>query len=270
MATLNRTREISRFLEKLQSQTYQNLELIVVDQNPDNRLVEILQPYRTSLSIIQVRSEAGASRARNVGLRQASGDIIAFPDDDCWYPQDVLERLKIAFEEHPNWHGFTGSSAGDTYWNRSAGMVNSFNVWKRGIEYSIFLRREVVNQIGFLDENLGPGSGTSCWAGEGTDYLLRALKAGYKIYYDPTLEVHHPGPIIPNQNNSSSLNKTFHYAMGKGRVLRKSDTPVWFVAYQCAKPLGNSILGLIQQRPEKQQIAWSVLQGIIQGWRGVN
>jgi hypothetical protein len=59
-----------------------------------------------------------------------------------------------------------------------SGTVNQFNVWKRGIEYSVFFRRDLVLKIGELDESLGPGSGSPCWAGEITDYMLRALNKG--------------------------------------------------------------------------------------------
>ena len=137
------------------------------------------------------------------------------------------------------------------------------------LDYSVFLHRDLVLQVGEFDEALGLGSGTSWWAGEITDYMLRSFKAGYRIYYEPALQIYHPGPMQVIKASGFSLAKTYHYSMGKGRVLRKSNAPLWFVAYQCVKPLGNSLLGLIQQRPEKQQISWSVLQGIIQGWRGV-
>ncbi|MBD2501919.1 glycosyltransferase family 2 protein [Anabaena azotica] len=268
MATLNRDKEISRFLAKLDNQTHQDFELIVVDQNSDNRVLEVLEPYQKHLIIRHIRSSIpGASRSRNLGLREAKGEIIGFPDDDCWYPEDLLARVNSYFENNPQWDVVSGSSAGESYWDRQPGMVTKFNVWKRGIEYSVFFRRDLVLKIGDLDESLGPGSGSRCWAGEITDYMLRALKVGCDMYYDPNLAVHHPGVIQTNQNNNFNVIKSYHYAIGKGRVLRKSNTPLWFVAYQCIKPLGQSILGLIQQRPEQQQLCWAVFQGIVQGWK---
>jgi len=91
-------------------QTYANFELIVVDQNDDDRLVPILKDYKEKFSILHLRSKKGLSRARNVGLRYVSGDIVAFPDDDCWYPPDLLERVANFFEEHPGVDGLTGRS----------------------------------------------------------------------------------------------------------------------------------------------------------------
>ena len=51
--------------------------------------------------IRHLRSERGLSRASNIGLRVARGDIIAIPDDDCWYPKDLLATVAAWFESHP-------------------------------------------------------------------------------------------------------------------------------------------------------------------------
>jgi glycosyltransferase involved in cell wall biosynthesis len=270
MATIRRTQEISRFLERLDTQTYRDFELIVVDQNSDNRLLEVLEPYKNHFPILHLHSTPGASRSRNVGIRKAKGDIIAFPDDDCWYPQDLLERVNNQLENHPEWDILSCTSAGDKYWDRQAGKVNRFNVWKRGIEYSVFLRRQLVTTLGDLDETLGVGSGTPWWAGEITDYMLRAIDKGYQIYYDPTIGVYHPGPIQTVEAVANDFSKHYHYAMGKGRVIRKSNSPFWFVTYQCTKPLVKAMLGLIQQRTEQRQIGWAVFKGIVEGWRSID
>jgi glycosyltransferase involved in cell wall biosynthesis len=268
MATINRDQEISRFLAKLDAQTYQDFELIIVDQNSDNRLRRVIETYQNHFTIRHLRSSVpGASRSRNLGLREAKGDIIGFPDDDCWYPEDLLAQVNSYFKNNSEWDVVSGSSAGESYWDRHPGTVNQFNVWKRGIEYSVFFRRDLVLKIGELDESFGPGSGSPCWAGEITDYMLRALNIGCHIYYDPNLVIHHPGPIHTNQSSKLDVIKPYHYAIGKGRVLRKSNAPLWFFAYQCIKPLTKSLLGLIQQRPEQQQLCWEVFQGILQGWK---
>src|ERR1039457_7675625 len=99
VATVNRVNELERLLDSLDSQTYKDFEIIVVDQNPDDRLVSIFQRHQ-SLSIHHLRSARGLSRARNVGLPDAKGEIIGFPDDDCWYPQQLLAHIKQAFNVH--------------------------------------------------------------------------------------------------------------------------------------------------------------------------
>ena len=94
VATVGRTVELQRFLESMRTQTRRDFEIIVVDQNDDDRLVPILEQAKGwGLDIRHVRqSEKNLSRARNTGIRLAEGAIVAFPDDDCWYEADAVER----------------------------------------------------------------------------------------------------------------------------------------------------------------------------------
>src|SRR5215212_9261375 len=101
LATVGRTEEVRRLLESLREQTYRNFEVIVVDQNPGDGLTYLLELYRDTLNIRHIRSAKGISKARNVGLRYTTGDVVAFPDDDCWYAPDLLERVAAKLSAHP-------------------------------------------------------------------------------------------------------------------------------------------------------------------------
>lgn len=98
MATYSRLHEIRFLLESLTRQTYKNFELIVVDQNPLGYLDEILNEYEGKITIKHLFSEKGLSKARNIGLNAADGDYIAYPDDDCIYPNDLLEKVHNFFQ----------------------------------------------------------------------------------------------------------------------------------------------------------------------------
>ena len=101
LATKNRVKEVTNFVQSRAQQQSANFELIVVDQNKDDRVkANLIQP-KFPFPILHLRSEPGLSRARNVGIAFATGDIIAFPDDDCWYPADLLSRVVSEFQSHP-------------------------------------------------------------------------------------------------------------------------------------------------------------------------
>lgn len=236
LCTLNRRDEVAQFLASLKKQTEQyRIQLIVVDQNTDDRLTEVLSPYRNTFEICHVKTQPGLSRARNLGLQYAVGDIIGFPDDDCTYPETLLEFLFQAFSEEPA-RGGISTLVTDEAGNFSAGgrmylepcAITTKNVWWCGVSPSIFVRRNALGTVTF-DEELGVGSGTIFGSGEETDFLLMLLEAGVRLDYMPQAVVYHPRFTGPWKKERGWL-----YGCGMGRVLRKHDESVLTVFYYAA------------------------------------
>jgi glycosyltransferase involved in cell wall biosynthesis len=252
-------------LASLSVQTYHNFDVTLVDQNPDDRIVAVIDRYVGKFPIVHTTSERGASRARNAGILVSTGDVVVFPDDDCWYPSDLLERVAKQLHDNPQIDGITGRPFGDDYWDSIPGRIDRFNVFKRGIEYTMFLRRKLVNQVGLFDEDLGPGSGTSFWAGEGADYLLRSLENDFVLQYFPDVQVNHPKSIVPNDDPKIHAKKSYHYALAKGRVLSQRDLPPWFVAYQCFRPVVGAGYAMLRADIRQASLYWTVARGLMEG-----
>ena len=273
MATRDRLWEVERFLKSLDSQTHRAFELIVVDQNKDERLLPLLAAYREKFSILHLRSEPGSSRARNLGLRHITGNVVAFPDDDCWYLPQLLERITGLFRDHPELDGLTGrmtdeaGRSGATRFDKKPGLLAQANVWKRVATFTIFFRRSVVEAVGEFDEALGPGAGTVWGGGEDIDYALRAIEAGFQVYYRPDIYVFHPSyPSPPEYDYSKLAERSYGYNTGIGRVWRKHGYPLWFVAYYLVRPIGGAILSLMQGDKGKVYFYFNALQGRVRGW----
>jgi GT2 family glycosyltransferase len=271
LSTIHRTNEVGRFLTTLDSQTYRQFELIVVDQNKDGRLLPILKPYEKKFSIVRCTSKPGLSAARNVGLRHIVGDVVTFPDDDCLYPPELLELVAAFLDAHPNVAGLTGrlqmgnpGQVGTQRFDKKAGLISQANVWLRANSSTIFVRRKVVEEIGGFDESLGVGAGTPWEGGEDTDYPLRVVKAGFKMYYTPDLYVLHPS--APKNDYSRLANRAYKYGAGIGRVLRKHDYPLWFVAYFLLRPLGGAFLNFVAGRRDKARFHIAAFRGRFRGW----
>ena len=64
LCTVNRKIEVIEFIESLIKQNYKNFELIIVDQNSDNRIPKIVQQYNKLINILHVKSAIGLSKAR--------------------------------------------------------------------------------------------------------------------------------------------------------------------------------------------------------------
>jgi polysaccharide transporter, PST family len=256
-------------MESLRRQTFRDFELIVIDQNDDDRVARVLGQYAGDFPLQHLRSAPGHSRAFNVGLASVTGDVIAFPDDDCWYDPDVLERVISFFRSNPRWDGLTGREwvelgfSSGFRWDPRPGPITPGNVWRRAITFSMFLRSSVVEGLSF-DESLGVGAGSPWGAGEETDYLLRAISRGSSIYYDPSLGVWHrgrSGPYTPKIYAKAS-----YYGQGIGRVLRKHRSPAHCVATHMLRPLGGAALSFGRGRPEKARYHWSIFRGRLGGW----
>jgi len=269
LATLDRTRELHQFLESLSSQGWRDFELIVIDQNPDDRLQEVLEPFARRFPIQRIHSARGHSRAFNKGLAQVSGDVVAFPDDDCWYESHLLENVASLLTAHPEWSGVTGreivepgfTSGGR--WDSTRGAITRANIFRRAITFSMFLRASVARKYKF-DETLGVGAGTPWGAGEETDYLLRIVENGHVIFYDPSVTIWHQGRSGPY--TAATYSKARRYGMGMGRVLRKHRFPMLSVGRQVIRPAGGALLSLASGNLAKARYHWSIFTGRANGW----
>ena len=271
VATLGRSAEMERFLEHADKQSYCKFEVIVVvDQNSDGRLEDLIKRYESRMAIIQLRCSPGLSKARNAGIRVSGGEIIAFPDDDCWYPPSLLESIVTLFEKNTNWDGLTGrivnemnSVSGDARFDTESGYVTLPNLWRRVCSATIFFTRETVEAIGNFDEELGPGAGTPWGGADDIDYLARAIKAGRTIFYDPKICVFHPDLSVAAQ--ADRLGRAYSYGAGMGRVWMKQKFPARVIGCYLLRPLVGVCVSLVTGRWMQARYRWAAFQGRLSG-----
>lgn len=174
--------------------------LIVVDsasRSPEVRRVA------EALGAEVVRCDrAGASLARNTGWRAARSDLVAFTDDDCIPEPGWLAALASVFASMPSAAFVTGSvrSAGPPPGRgqievslheeeHPATFDGSSDPTAPGHGANMAWRRGVLEELGGLDEALGPG--TRLQGAEDVDLFWRALRAGHVGYYEPAAAVCH-------------------------------------------------------------------------------
>lgn len=89
----NREATIEMAINSVLEQTYKNLEIIVVDDCSTDKSVEVVQRIKDErIRVIVCDKNGGACVARNIGIENSKGEIIAFQDsDDCWH-KDKLEK----------------------------------------------------------------------------------------------------------------------------------------------------------------------------------
>lgn len=93
---------LRRCLDSIINQTYQNLEIILVDDGSPDNCGAICDEYAAKDHRIQVihRENGGLSAARNSGLDAATGDYVAFVDSDDWLTGDFVEKLHAHAEQN--------------------------------------------------------------------------------------------------------------------------------------------------------------------------
>lgn len=106
VATRNRPRLLKRMLVSAAGQKHAHVDVLVVDQSDDATAVknaELVKRISETLAVRYVRSGTkGLSKARNEGLELIRGaDVVAFPDDDCWYHPNVLREVAEKFRSDP-------------------------------------------------------------------------------------------------------------------------------------------------------------------------
>jgi glycosyltransferase involved in cell wall biosynthesis len=91
LPVFDRAGSVARAIESVLAQSYRPIELIVVDDGSSDGTAAILEAYRGVATILR-QANGGAYAARNLALRHAAGELVAFIDsDDAWLP-DKLER----------------------------------------------------------------------------------------------------------------------------------------------------------------------------------
>lgn len=138
-------RFISETLESVLAQTYQNWEMIIVDDcSPDNAN-EIIGKYTkkdSRIKLIKLEKNGGPANTRNEGIKQAEGKYIAFLDsDDIWLPTKLEKQISF-MEKKQLLLSYSSYHTIDEYGNR----INTRNV-KEYIDYTDMLKS---NHIGNL------------------------------------------------------------------------------------------------------------------------
>jgi glycosyltransferase involved in cell wall biosynthesis len=219
MATLDRSNEIVLFLESLKAQAHKDFELIIVDQNQDDRVQEICDSYRQDMNIHIIKSAVkGLSFNRNIGMRYITGDIVAFPDDDCEYAASTLQKIAVFFLQNADYSFYTCATREKEgaraifHSQKTDTDISTRNVMSVGISFTIFIRAEKIHDFKF-DEMMGVGA--EFGSGEESDMLLYLLKNKCKGRYHAKNFIYHP-------HKDETPQKAFQYGKGFGAVYKKA------------------------------------------------
>jgi len=172
--TYNRADLVPLAIQSVLDQTYQDFEIIVVDDASKDNTEEVVEGFvkqDNRIKYIKHTENKGGSAARNTGIKKSSGDYIAFLDSDCqWLPQKIEKQLKV-FHEGNSKLGAVGSRTistdksivkmsdsrgkfGDIHKKLLSGEAfPGRKCWPGGTS-TIMIKKECFDKIGLFDEEL--------------------------------------------------------------------------------------------------------------------
>lgn len=104
VTTYNREKYIAECLDSIVNQTYNDIEILCVDDQSTDKTYDILQQYASKDSRIRLfrnHKNSGVQVSRNLAISEAKGTFITFVDDDDWISTDCMERCMREFSENP-------------------------------------------------------------------------------------------------------------------------------------------------------------------------
>ena len=224
-ASLRRTIESVRALSTPPDTAW---ELIIVDNGStdDTRAVVEAAAIAADFDVKYVfEGRKGLSYARNAGLGQARGEVIAFTDDDMLVEQDWLVRIAEQCALHPTMEMYFGRTrVSRPEQPRLAIREGDSPVTYRfpctpnepGSGNNMIFRASVLPSVGEFDTTLG--AGTKLGSSEDHDFTYRVLRAGGQIRYCPEISAIHDHDRLTQEAVRSLL---FTYGRGRGGFLCK-------------------------------------------------
>jgi glycosyltransferase involved in cell wall biosynthesis len=197
ICTRDRADEFGRALDSVLGLNYRDYEVVVVDSAPTTTETRDVVAARASsgVAIRYFRDDVPAlSRARNRGVAEAAGEVVAFTDDDVRVVRERLAELVAAFDAGEDVVCTTGLSLAAELETQAQVWFEEFGGFGKGFERRVFharspSRARALRAQGGLDEHLG--AGTRVGGGEDLDAFIRVIVNGHRLVYEPRAVVWH-------------------------------------------------------------------------------
>lgn len=173
--TRNRARYLPLALDSVYAQTYPHFEILLIDDNSTDNTASIAQQYDNRLRYLKQPSQQGVSAARNRGIAEAKGTLVAFLDDDDLFEPCKLEQQVEYMRQHPQTEwlacGFTMVDAqnrplpnGTILPPHRSITLHNVALFAFMIPSSVMVRTEALRLCGGFPEGIGISEDYHVWA----------------------------------------------------------------------------------------------------------
>ncbi|HAP51949.1 MAG TPA: glycosyl transferase [Marinobacter adhaerens] len=196
--TYNRARFLPAAVASVLSQTFGDFELIIVDDGSEDNTPDVLKPFLADRRVRYVYQEnQGQSHARNLALKQATGDFIAFLDSDDVWARDKLEKQLAVFRANSEVdivHGDEatineqGSVVSLQNMRRYSGRITRYLLADNSVSITTALvRRRCFDEMGGFDTSVGVADDYELWLRFSARYCYQyepGIVASYRVMAD--------------------------------------------------------------------------------------
>ena len=257
----NRKGQIRETLSELQKQSYQDFEVIVVDNNSHDGSQQLIEEEFTEVKLIKLPHNIGIA-ARNRGIEISRGEFIVLMDDDAVLAKDWIEKALKHFNKEPSL-GILASKVlnydSREIWGWVYGVdVNTFA--DKQFEAFDFvacaaaIRKTALEKAGLFSEEL-----FIYW--DEDDLSIRIIDSGYKIWYCPDLVAYHR---IPSSQNATRSKRRAYYKARNAIWYYWKYYPVWVATVVSICSIPYHLSSVLRYR-----CLWACLKGILDAFLGM-
>lgn len=206
VTTKNEEKNIENFCKSVKDQSYENIELIVVDNNSTDKTKEIAKRYTDKV----FNKGPERSAQRNYGVEVSRGDFVLILDADMVLNENVVKECVDKIVSDSNIVGLIipEISTGKGFWAKCRKLEKEFYQGSNEIEASRFYKKDIFTNLGGFDTHL--------ISGEDWDLSTRAKKMG-KIDRVSNFIKHNDGTITL----FNTLKKKFYYGKNISKFTKK-------------------------------------------------
>ncbi len=188
-ATYNRGNYIGQAIESVLVQSFQDWEMIIIDDNSADNTEEIIKFHMQAddrFVYIKNMKRQGVGRARNLGIEKARGKYIAVLDsDDAWHGKDTLQKQYDFLENNPDYVLVGGDAIVIDEKGKEIGKIISFHedydirqtllIQNRFVHSSVLFRKDIYDKCGKYDEGIMVGEDYDLWLKMGKCGKMKCL-----------------------------------------------------------------------------------------------
>jgi glucosyl-dolichyl phosphate glucuronosyltransferase len=276
ICTYNRYHYLEKSLASLENQTFgkDNFEILIIDAGSTDNPPDRIKKFAENLPILFFSApQAGLSETRNIGIKNASGDILAFLDDDALADPEWLEQIHQSFQSTryricacggkslllpeiplPPWLDtgmlqFMGQlDYGDTGFFMDASQQNPVGL-------NMAFRKRTFDHLGLFNPCLGRSGGTLL-SNEEIDIFRKMRRNNLPIFYNPKMLVYHH---VAKERITKNFFYTRYFWQGRSDAVMDADEKFSIKGFLkilfriCIRPLRLVKISLFTQFKSKEQ-----------------